>query len=188
LQEEKRSSERGSAKSYEILQAFLVDRGTFPLYCVNKSTCTARFLFYVYLKADGQSVRPDFRITLMRTPHLAPKYASFWVPLSFNKLDFKSYLKNVYNVDVLHIRSYVQQQQVRREERQIGKFTRQGQGRLYRPPARKKMTVELVDPFVYPEEETDLAPYVIIRLFPAHVFIVADTISADGKRRPIKGS
>jgi ribosomal protein L23 len=167
LQEEKKNSERGSAKSHEILQAFLVDRGTFPLYCVNKSTCTARSLFYAYLTADGQSVRPDFKITLMRTPHLAPKYASFWVPLSFNKLDFKSYLKNVYNVDVLHVRSYVQQQKVRREERQIGKFTRQGQGRLYRPPARKKMTVELVDPFVYPEEEKDLAPYVIMSLFPA---------------------
>jgi large subunit ribosomal protein L23 len=96
----------------------------------------------------------------MRTPHLPPKYASFWVPLWFNKLDFKNYLKNVYNVDVLHIRSYVQQQKVQREERLVGKFNTQQQGKLYRPQARKKMTVELVDPFVYPEEVKDLSPYV----------------------------
>ncbi len=103
-------------------------------------------------------------ITLIRTPQLPPKYASFWVPLWFNKLDFKNYLKNVYNVDVLHIRSYVQQSRVEREERP-GSRT---QGKLFRPPARKKMTVELVDPFVYPEEEKDLSSYVYYASFPLY--------------------
>lgn len=98
----------------------------------------------------------------MRTPHLPPKYASFWVPLWFNKLDFKNYLKNVYDVDVLHVRSYVQQSKVQREDRQIGNSIVKTQGRLHRPPARKKMTVELVDPFVYPAEEEDLTPYVYL--------------------------
>ncbi len=116
--------------------------------------------FHLSLTANSHSVRPEFVVTFIRTPHLAPKYASFWVPLWFNKLDFKNYLKNVYNVDVLHIRSYVQQQKVQREERMVGGTMNQGQGRLYRPPARKKMTVELVDPFVYPEEEKDLSAYV----------------------------
>jgi hypothetical protein len=31
---------------------------------------------------------------------------------------------------------------------------------MFREPARKKMTAELVEPFVYPEEEKDLSPYV----------------------------
>ncbi|ERF71573.1 hypothetical protein EPUS_00562 [Endocarpon pusillum Z07020] len=91
----------------------------------------------------------------MRTPHHPPKYASFWVPLWFNKLDFKNYLKNVYNVDVLHIRSYVQQSKVEREQRPGSRTP----GRLFRPQARKRMTVELVDPFIYPEEEKDLSPW-----------------------------
>jgi large subunit ribosomal protein L23 len=80
--------------------------------------------------------------------------------LWFNKLDFKGYLKNVYNVDVLHVRSYVQQAKVQRNEHRKSDGTSQGNGKLYRPEARKKMTVELVDPFVYPKEEKDLTPYV----------------------------
>jgi Ribosomal protein L23 len=109
------------------------------------------------LAADDHFYSPDFVVTLIRTPSLPPKYASFWVPLWFNKLDFKNYLKNVYNVDVLHIRSFVKQQKVEQEERQ----TLDGiiRGRFSRPPAKKKMTVELVDPFVYPDEEKDLSPY-----------------------------
>jgi large subunit ribosomal protein L23 len=94
---------------------------------------------------------------MIRSPKLAPKYACFWVPLWFNKLDFKSYLKNVYNVDVLHIRSYVQQAKVKRNELD---GRRQGHGSYFRPPARKKMTVELVDPFIFPEQAKDLSPYV----------------------------
>lgn len=114
-----------------------------------------------------QSPRPDFVITLIRTPDRAPKYASFWVPLWFNKLDFKSYLKNVYNVDVLHVRSYVQQQAVRRSERQLGTAINGQNGKLFRPQARKKMIVELVDPFVYPDEEEDLTPYVYLPCIPS---------------------
>lgn len=104
-----------------------------------------------------KNCRPDFVVTLIRTPQLPPKYASFWVPLWFNKLDFKNYLRNVYDVDVLHVRSYVQQQKVARDQYQRG--TKVLQGPIYRPPARKKMTVELVDPFVYPEEQEDLSAY-----------------------------
>ena len=116
--------------------------------------------FHLSIIANHQSVRPDFVITLIRTPHLAPKYASFWVPLWFNKLDFKGYLKNVYNVDVLHIRSYVQQAKIDRDNRRDSNGQVRTEGRLFRPSARKKMTVELVDPFVYPEEGKDLSPYV----------------------------
>ncbi|EEP80384.1 conserved hypothetical protein [Uncinocarpus reesii 1704] len=98
---------------------------------------------------------PEFTITLIRTPFLPPRYASFWVPLSFNKLDLKDYLKRVYNVDVIKVRSYVEQQKVTRE-RPMGK---EGYGPLRRPMSKKKMTVELTEPFVWPEEPTDYSPW-----------------------------
>ncbi|EER24996.1 hypothetical protein D8B26_007581 [Coccidioides posadasii str. Silveira] len=98
---------------------------------------------------------PEFTITLIRTPFLPPRYASFWVPLSFNKLDMKDYLKRVYDVDVIKVRSYVEQQKVTRE-RPMGK---EGYGPLRRPMARKKMTVEMTEPFVWPEEPKDFSPW-----------------------------
>lgn len=98
--------------------------------------------------------RPDIVITLHRTPTLPPKYARFTVPLWFSKLDFRNYLSNAYGVEVIHVRSQVKHAKVAREERMLGN------GRLRRGQAHKMMTVELVDPFVWPEEEKDLTPYV----------------------------
>ena len=103
--------------------------------------------------------RPDFTITFIRTPFLPPRYASFWVPLNFNKLDIKDYLKRLYGVDVLKVRSYVEQQKVTREQPR----GRDGYGPLRRPMSRKKMTVELKDPFVWPEEPADFDKYVLLR-------------------------
>lgn len=68
----------------------------------------------------------------------------------------KDYLRSVYGVDVLHVRSAVFQARVQRRPTK-SKYTN---GQLYRPSSTKKMTVELVDPFVWPEVEEDLAPYV----------------------------
>lgn len=99
---------------------------------------------------------PDFTLTLIRTPFLPPRYASFWVPLNFNKLDMKDYLKRVYNVDVLKVRSYIEQQKITREKPR----GRDGFGPWRRPMSRKKMTVEMTEPFVWPEEPTDTKPYV----------------------------
>jgi large subunit ribosomal protein L23 len=80
------------------------------------------------------------------------------VPLNFNKLDMKDYLKRVYEVDVVKIRSFVQQQKVTRELPR----GQSGVGRLRRPMARKKMTVEMTQPFFWPEPPKDFAPYVIL--------------------------
>ncbi len=88
----------------------------------------------------------------MRTPNLAPRYAAFDVPLHFNKLDLKAYLKQVYDVDVLHIRSAVFQEKVdRKDGRNV-----YSQGQQFRPQSKKKMTVLLAKPFVYPEEPETL--------------------------------
>ncbi|KAL1955152.1 hypothetical protein VTO42DRAFT_8967 [Malbranchea cinnamomea] len=107
------------------------------------------------LSERKQIYLPDFTITLIRTPFLPPRFASFWVPLNFNKLDMKDYLKRVYNVDVIKVRSYVEQQKVTRELPR----GRQGHGPLRRPMSRKKMTVEMTEPFVWPEEPTDMSPW-----------------------------
>ncbi|EXJ95820.1 hypothetical protein A1O1_00944 [Capronia coronata CBS 617.96] len=111
----------------------------------------------VPLEQRKQIYFPDVKdaVVLMRTPHLGPRYAAFDVPLHFSKLDMKAYLKDVYNVDVLHIRSVVIQSKVQRKDA-TSPYT---QGALFRPPSQKKMTVQLAKPFVYPAEIKDLSPW-----------------------------
>ncbi|OKL56281.1 hypothetical protein UA08_08465 [Talaromyces atroroseus] len=93
---------------------------------------------------------PEFVIALIHTPFLPPRYASFYVPLEFNKLDMRDYMKKLYNVDILRIRSYVEQQKVTRQLRD-----RMGQGPLRRPKSKKKMTIEMFEPFVWPQLPQD---------------------------------
>lgn len=107
------------------------------------------------LSMRKQVFLPDFTIALIRTPFLPPRYATFYVPLNFNKLDMRDYLQRLYGVGVLRIRSYVEQQKVTRL-RPLGKF---GYGRLRRPMSKKKMTVEMKEPFVWPEAPTDMSPW-----------------------------
>ncbi|KAJ5159973.1 54S ribosomal protein [Penicillium canariense] len=97
---------------------------------------------------------PEFVISLVRTPFLSPRYAQFRVPLNFNKLDLRDYLQNLYGVGVVSVRSYIEQQPITR-------MTRDGRniGPWRRPQAQKRMTVELREPFVYPEEPKDLSPW-----------------------------
>uniref|UniRef100_A0A093Y6Q7 Large ribosomal subunit protein uL23m n=1 Tax=Talaromyces marneffei PM1 TaxID=1077442 RepID=A0A093Y6Q7_TALMA len=94
---------------------------------------------------------PEFVVTLIRTPFLPPRYATFYVPLEFNKLDMREYMKQLYNVDIISIRSVVEQQKVTRERRDGG-F---GHGPLRRPKSKKKMTIEMREPFVWPEAPED---------------------------------
>jgi len=97
--------------------------------------------------------RPSFKLSLMRTPHLPPDVAQFVVPLSINKLDLRDYLHNAYNIEVLNVRSFITQQRIERHK--PGFQT----SRYYRPKSIKKMTVQLLKPFLYPEEPQDLSPY-----------------------------
>ena len=97
-------------------------------------------------------------MTLLRTPNLPPKFATFVVPLWFSKLDLKSYLQNVYSVPVIYIRSTVLHSKVqRREGSKDPRF--EGNGPFHRPRATKRMTVTLETPFVWPELPTDRAPW-----------------------------
>ncbi|KAJ5587321.1 RIO1 family protein kinase [Penicillium hispanicum] len=97
---------------------------------------------------------PEFVISLVRTPNLSPRYAQFRVPLNFNKLDMRDYLERVYGVGVISVRSYVEQlpiTRLTRDGRNIGPWRRQ--------LPEKRMTVELREPFIWPEEPTDLTDW-----------------------------
>ncbi|KAK8128557.1 hypothetical protein PG984_009665 [Apiospora sp. TS-2023a] len=88
---------------------------------------------------------PDHVITFCRPTRQAtlPQFATFKVPLHFNKLDMRDYLLHAYSVATLGVRSAVMRQPVARNP-----VTR----RVQRPPAIKYMTVELQNPFVWPKE------------------------------------
>lgn len=83
-----------------------------------------------------------------------PTTATFNVPLTFNKLDLRDYLWNVYNVEVKSVRSFVNQ--MRPRQRQYGNS---GGGKWYRPRSQKMMIADLARPFVWPEAPEDLSPW-----------------------------
>ncbi|KAH9908759.1 hypothetical protein F4778DRAFT_718597 [Xylariomycetidae sp. FL2044] len=94
---------------------------------------------------------PRHTVTFLRPDeHQPPRFATFRVPLTFNKLDLRDYLLHVYNVPVLKVRSQLRQQMPRRSD---------VHHRIYRPPPVKTMTVELTEPFVWPERPEDKTPW-----------------------------
>lgn len=86
---------------------------------------------------------PKFTVALVRTPKFSPYHARFLVPLDFSKYDLRDYLFHAYNVKCFNIRSYVKQMPVR--------DTREQPRHWFRPDSQKYMTVELEQPFVWPE-------------------------------------
>lgn len=95
---------------------------------------------------------PNFSIALRRQAIYGPYYAQFEVPLWFSKLDLKGYLKQVYNVDVVHIRSYTTPAIVARKT-PGNPYT---YGAMYRLKSKKRMTVQLVEPFEWPVKPEDV--------------------------------
>ncbi|RMZ75667.1 hypothetical protein DV737_g5168, partial [Chaetothyriales sp. CBS 132003] len=95
---------------------------------------------------------PSFAVTLTRTPHNPPSFATFYVPLWFSKLDLRSYLQNLYGVAVVSIRSFVTPSKIQADMRRGRRF-------LDRAPSKKKMTVQLVEPFIWPDEVSDFAEW-----------------------------
>ncbi|KAB8342932.1 hypothetical protein FH972_022529 [Carpinus fangiana] len=89
---------------------------------------------------------PSFTITFNRTPNLPAKWANFTVPLSFNKLDIRDYLWHLYGVRILSVRSYVVPSAITSKPSPLP-----GKRRTYRPLNKKRMTVELARPFVWPD-------------------------------------
>ncbi|KAH7319914.1 hypothetical protein B0I35DRAFT_430138 [Stachybotrys elegans] len=115
------------------------------------------------LQAAEAAVRPAFRlgqkqihlpnhvITFINKPKLPPTEAYFKVPLTFTKFDIRDYLWNLYGVEVKKVRVQVLSQPLRRR-------TPISQSH-YRPKPLKYMTVELCEPFQWPEAPSDLSPW-----------------------------
>jgi large subunit ribosomal protein L23 len=95
--------------------------------------------------------RPKFTVALVRTPTLPPYHARFLVPLDFSKYDLRDYLYHAYNVKCFNVRSYVKQMPVR--------DTREQPRHWFRPESKKYMTVEMEQPFVWPEMPESLEPW-----------------------------
>lgn len=90
---------------------------------------------------------------MFRNEHLPANQMKFEVPLWFSKLDIRDYLFHVYNVEIVGARSYVKQSQVMQGKPDA---IRPQVKRWFRPRSRKFMTVELLRPFVWPEQPADL--------------------------------
>ncbi|XXG98539.1 hypothetical protein Hte_004863 [Hypoxylon texense] len=105
----------------------------------------------VFRTGTKQIFLPSHIITLLRPrENQPPNFASFKVPLKFNKLDLRDYLLHAYNVPVLGVRSQLTQRRPRRSKMHH---------RIYRPPPVKTMTVELQKPFAWPEVPADLTAW-----------------------------
>jgi len=80
------------------------------------------------------------------------------VPLRFNKLDLRDYLYHLYGVEVRKVRSWLLQKPPHREFEETIDNPR-ATGRWSRPPPEKRMTVELLRPFVFPAPPEDRSPW-----------------------------
>jgi large subunit ribosomal protein L23 len=128
-----------------------------------KSTCTASpAQLGIHISSTNNYKRPNFHITLHRTPKQPANFASFTVPLWFSKLDIRDYLFHAYNVRINGVRSYVKLQRVTQGKPfKVGTedYSRPQYKRWHRPPSIKKMTVELERPFVWPEALEDMSDF-----------------------------
>lgn len=89
---------------------------------------------------------PKARVILLRNnAKHTPYQAKFIVPKSFNKLDLRDYLYNIYGLRAMNITTQLLHSRTIRPAGNVGRF---------RGPQIKKMTIEMLEPFVWPEEPT----------------------------------
>ncbi|EDO14379.1 hypothetical protein Kpol_186p1 [Vanderwaltozyma polyspora DSM 70294] len=95
---------------------------------------------------EKQLFFPKARLILLRpNAKHTPYQAKFIVPKSFNKLDLRDYLFHVYGLRAMNITTQLLN----------GRYTRQDPSRpRIRGPQIKKMTIEMSEPFIWPEEPT----------------------------------
>jgi large subunit ribosomal protein L23 len=103
--------------------------------------------------------RPNFVLTLLRTPSSPPNFATFLVPLSLNKLDLRDYLFHAYGIRVYGVRSYIQMKKITQDK---PGSKRPKPRKWFRPKSIKKMMVEMERPFVWPEEPKEFDLYVLM--------------------------
>ncbi|KAI1302283.1 hypothetical protein F5Y03DRAFT_362309 [Xylaria venustula] len=108
-------------------------------------------LLKTFRTGTKQVFLPSHMVTFLAPkPNHPPTFATFKVPLTFNKFDIRDYLLHAYRTPVVAVRSQLRQQRIRRSKIH---------GRVYRPPPIKTMTVQLSQPFVWPRVPTDVTPW-----------------------------
>lgn len=126
---------------------------------------------------------PNFTVSMRRQTIYGPYYAQFDVPLWFSKLDLKGYLKQVYNVDVVHIRSYTTPALVKRKQPN-NPYTL---GEVYRLKSKKRMTVQLVEPFEWPVKPEDVDRTAYVPIFDesqyTNIYPVSKPIASGNKQK-----
>ena len=86
---------------------------------------------------------PKARVILLRpNAKHTPYQAKFIVPKSFNKLDLRDYLYHVYGLRAFNITTQLLHSRYMRVGAFVGRF---------RGPQIKKMTIEMEEPFIWPE-------------------------------------
>ncbi|EGV66443.1 hypothetical protein CANTEDRAFT_101102 [Yamadazyma tenuis ATCC 10573] len=86
---------------------------------------------------------PKARIALLRSnAKHTPYQAKFLVPRNFNKLDLRDYLWHVYGLRALNITVQLLHAKFERSMTDMGR---------YRGPQYKKMTIDMEEPFVWPQ-------------------------------------
>lgn len=100
---------------------------------------------------EKQLYFPKARIILLRpNAKHTPYQAKFIVPKSFNKLDLRDYLFHIYGLRAMNVTTQLLH----------AKYTRANQVMpRYRGPQIKKMTIDMAEPFVWPEEPKDKNPW-----------------------------
>ncbi|BAO40842.1 54S ribosomal protein L41 [Kluyveromyces marxianus DMKU3-1042] len=90
---------------------------------------------------------PKARVILLRpNAKHTPFQAKFIVPKSFNKLDLRDYLFHLYGLRALNVTTQLLH----------ARYTRATPvSPRYRTPQIKKMTIEMAEPFIWPEEPED---------------------------------
>lgn len=94
---------------------------------------------------------PKARIILLRpNAKHTPYQAKFIVPKSFNKLDLRDYLFHIYGLRAMNITTQLLHARYRRYTPMLPR---------YREPQIKKMTIDMAEPFIWPNEPENKDPW-----------------------------
>lgn len=91
---------------------------------------------------------PKARVCLLRpNAKHTPYQAKFLVPRNFNKMDLRDYLWNIYGLRALNVTVQLLHAKFERGPNDVAR---------YRGPQYKKMTIEMEEPFIWPDLPQDL--------------------------------
>ncbi|CAI5757534.1 unnamed protein product [Candida verbasci] len=123
---------------------------------------------------------PQGRICLLRNnAKHTPYQAKFLVPKAMNKMDLRDYLWNIYGLRALNITVQLQPGTWKRGPWDLGR---------YRSPQLKKMTVDMADPFIWPEVPKSLVDSLEDQMKNGEKFVELNTAKGSDKDKPLENN